>query len=74
MAVHRPGCQIGIGFANSRSGVTQGDSTRYHGVQHPMAECHLFGALRHVPGREQDFEDPIDFVMGILPVIIVIHP
>ena len=73
-AVHRPGHQIGIGLTDPRPGVAQGDTALQHGVQHPVAERRLFGALRHVPGGEKDFEDPINFVMGILPVIVGFHP
>ena len=39
-----------------------------------MAERRLFGALRHVPGGEKVLEYVIDLVMGVVPVIIVIHP
>ena len=51
-AVHRPGHQIGVGLADPRAGVTQGDAALQHGVQHPVAERRLFGALCHVPGGE----------------------
>ena len=51
-AVHRPGHQVGIGLADPRAGVTQGDAALHHGVQHPVAERRLFGALCHVPGGE----------------------
>ncbi len=73
-AVHRPGHQIGVGLADPRAGVTQGDAALHHGVQHPVAERRLFGALRHVPGGEKVLEYVIDLVMGVVPVIIVIHP
>ena len=73
-AVHRPGHQIGVGLADPRAGVTQGDTALHHGVQHPVAERRLFGALRHVPGGEKVLEYVIDLVMGVVPVIIVIHP
>ena len=45
--VRRPGDQIGIGLADTRSGVAQGDISVQHSVQHSVAQGNLFRALRH---------------------------
>ena len=68
-AEHRPGHQIGVGLADPRPGVAQGDTAAQHGVQHPMAQSNLLRALRHGLGGKKVFENVIDIVMGILPVI-----
>lgn len=38
-----------------------------------MAQGHLSRTLRHAVGREKFFENVIDILMGILPVILY-HP
>ncbi len=73
VAERRSSHQVGVGLANSRSSVTQGDAIVQHGVQHPVTECHLFGALCHVLGGEKVFEYVIYLVMGISPVLVGIH-
>ena len=50
--VHYPSHQIGVGLADPRPSVTQGDAALQHGVQHPMAERQLLRALCHVPSGE----------------------
>ena len=72
--VHRPRRQIGVGLADPRPGVAQGDATLQHGVEHLVAKGHLGGTLRHVPGGEKVFEYVVDLIMGIQPVIVGIHP
>ena len=65
--------QVGVGLSDPRPGVAQGDAAVQHGVQHPVAQIHLGGALRHAMGGEQFFENMVDLLMGVFPVILI-HP
>ena len=66
---YNSGHKVGIGLANACSGVAEGDAAALHGLQHPMAQSNLLRALRHGLGGKKVFENVIDIVMGILPVI-----
>ena len=65
--------QVGVGLSDPRPGVAQGDAAVQHGVQHLVAQGHLGGALRHAMGGKEFFENMVDLLMGIFPVILV-HP
>ena len=70
---HDAGHQIGIGFTDPRPGIAQGDAVIQHGIQHFVTQGHLDRTLCHTVGGEKFFENVIDLLMGILPVILF-HP
>ena len=49
------------------------DAAVQHGIQHSVAEFDLLGTLHHALGRQQFFENVVDILMGIFPVIHIIH-
>ena len=49
---HCPGHQVGVGLADPRPSVAQGDGAVQHGIQHPVAQSYLLGPLRHTLGGE----------------------
>ena len=71
---HRPCRQVGVGLSDAGSGVTERDGIVHQGVQHQVAEMRLLGTLCHALGREQVVENMVYHFMGVLPVIIGIHP
>ena len=74
IAVNRdPGHQIGKGLSDAGPGITQGDAAVQHCLQHPVAQQQLFRAFLHALGRQQFFENVVDILMGIFPVIHIIH-
>ena len=46
----------------------------FRSVQHQMAECRLLGPLRHALDGEQVVKNMVDHRVGILPVIVGVHP
>lgn len=69
-----PRRQVGVRLADAGAGVAEGDGAVHHGVQHQVTERDLFGPLSHAMKREQVVKNAVDQIMGILPVIIGIHP
>ena len=65
--------QIGVGLADARPGIAQGDAVIQHSIQHFVTQGHLDRTLCHTAGGEKFFENVIDLLMGILPVILF-HP
>ena len=72
-AEHRPGHQVGVSLADPRPGVAQGDGAIQHGLQHPVAQGHLLGPLRHTLGGEQVLENVVDVIVRVLPVFWCKH-
>ena len=70
---HDAGHQVGVGLSDPRPSVAQGNAVIQHRVEHPMAQGYLSWTLRHTVGGEKFFENVIDLLMGILPVILY-HP
>ena len=65
--------EVGVGFADAGSGVAEGNPSILHCFQHPVAQGDLLRALRHPLDGEQIFENMVDVLMGILPVVMI-HP
>ena len=61
--------EVGICLSDSGSGVVERNSVIQHGVQHPVAQLNLGRTLRHAAGGEKFRKNPINHIMGILPVM-----
>jgi hypothetical protein len=71
-AVDDTGYQIGVGFSDAGSSVTQGDLISQHTVQHLVAQFHLSLTFCHAPKPEHGIKDHVNILVGACPQFICI--